>query len=145
MVSEINNKYPGIQRKGELFNTGGYTGSWNNGDNDGRLAWLHQKELVLNSSDTANILDAVHTVRGITNIGESINESIMNGISQMVLSLMNLGNYGKGYNLATAEGGQESVFNINANFPNANDVESIREAIMSLPNLASQYIARNRK
>ena len=63
----------------------------------------------------------------------------------MVLSLMNLGNYGKGYNLATAEGSQESVFNINANFPNANDVESIREAIMSLPNLASQYIARNRK
>ena len=137
--------YSGATQKGQLFNTGGYTGEWNNGDIDGRLAWLHQKELVLNSSDTANILDAVHTVRGITNIGESINESIMNGISQMVLSLMNLGNYGKGYNLATAEGSQESVFNINANFPNANDVESIREAIMSLPNLASQYIARNKK
>ena len=137
--------YSGATQKGQLFNTGGYTGEWNNGDMDGRLAWLHQKELVLNSSDTANILDAVHTVRGITNIGESINQSIMNGISQMVLSLMNLGNYGKGYNLATAEGSQESVFNINANFPNANDVESIREAIMSLPNLASQYIARNRK
>ena len=137
--------YSGATQKGQLFNTGGYTGEWNNGDIDGRLAWLHQKELVLNSSDTANILDAVHTVRGITNIGESINESIMNGISQMVLSLINLGNYGKGYNLATAEGSQESVFNINANFPNANDVESIREAIMSLPNLASQYIARNKK
>lgn len=137
--------YSSAKQKGQLFNTGGYTGEWNNGDMDGRLAWLHQKELVLNSSDTANILDAVHTVRGITNIGESINQSIMNGISQMVLSLMNLGNYGKGYNLATAEGSQESVFNINANFPNANDVESIREAIMSLPNLASQYIARNRK
>ena len=147
----IQKNYPNATLKGNLykngtaFNTGGYTGEWNNGDMNGRLAWLHQKELVLNSSDTANILDAVHTVRGITNIGESINESIMNGISQMVLSLMNLGNYGKGYNLATAEGGQESVFNINANFPNANDVESIREAIMSLPNLASQYIARNRK
>ena len=137
--------YSSATQKGQLYNTGGYTGSWNNGDTDGRLAWLHQKELVLNSSDTANILDAVHTIRGITNIGESINQSIMNGISQMVLSLMNLGNYGKGYSLATAEGSQESVFNINANFPNANDVESIREAIMSLPNLASQYIARNRK
>ena len=131
--------------KPNQFDTGGYTGEWNNGDTDGRLAWLHQKELVLNSSDTENILDAVNSVRNITSLGDSINESIMNGISQMVLSLMNLGNYGKGYNLATAEGSQESVFNINANFPNANDVESIREAIMSLPNLASQYIARNRK
>ena len=97
------------------------------------------------TSDTANILNAVDTVRDIANLGTSINQSIMDGISQMVLSLMNLGNYGKGYNLATAGDNQESVFNINANFPNANDVESIREAIMSLPNLASQYIARNRK
>lgn len=141
----IQQNYPNATLHGKLYNTGGYTGEWNNGDTDGRLAWLHQKELVLNSSDTANILNAVDTVRDIANLGTSINESIMNGISQMVLSLMNLGNYGKGYNLATAEGSQESVFNINANFPNANDVESIREAIMSLPNLASQYIARNRK
>jgi hypothetical protein len=38
-----------------------------------------------------------------------------------------------------------NVFNITAEFPNANDVNEIREAIMSLPNLASQYIARNVK
>ena len=146
--ADMLNRYPGLHYvnvKSIKFNTGGYTGSWNNGDTDGRLAWLHQKELVLNSSDTANILNAVDTVRDIANLGTSINQSIMDGISQMVLSLMNLGNYGKGYNLATAGDNQESVFNINANFPNANDVESIREAIMSLPNLASQYIARNRK
>lgn len=147
-TADMIRRYPGLRYidvRSTQFNTGGYTGSWNNGDTDGRLAWLHQKELILNSSDTANILNAVDTVRDIANLGTSINNSIMNGISQMVLSLMNLGNYGKGYNLATAEGRQESVFNINANFPNANDVESIREAIMSLPNLASQYIARNRK
>jgi len=29
--------------------TGGYTGEWSN---DGRLAFLHQKELVLNAEDT---------------------------------------------------------------------------------------------
>ena len=146
-AAAIISKYPNLPYKGSSssFNTGGYTGSWNNGDNNGRLAWLHQKELVLNSSDTKNILNAVDTVRDIANLGTSINQSIMDGIGQMVLSLMNLGNYGKGYNLATAEGSQESIFNINANFPNANDVESIREAIMSLPNLASQYIARNKK
>ena len=141
----IKSNYPTATQRGQTFKTGGYTGSWNNGDTDGRLAWLHQKELILNSSDTENILDAVDTVRSITSLGESINQSIMDKISQMVLNLMNLGNYGKGYNLATTEGSQESVFNINANFPNANDVESIREAIMSLPNMASQYIARNRK
>jgi len=41
--------------------TGMYTGTWNN--NGGRLAFLHQKELVLNQDDTKNILDAVAMVR----------------------------------------------------------------------------------
>ena len=42
------------------FDTGGYTGEW--GDS-GRLAILHQKELVLNQADTSNILAAVDLVR----------------------------------------------------------------------------------
>ena len=63
----------------------------------------------------------------------------------MVLSLMNLGNYNTGNMDVKGNTEEQNVFNINASFPNANDVESIREAIMSLPNLASQYIARNKK
>ena len=52
------------------FDTGGYTGEW---DNSGRLAILHQKELVLNKDDTENILNAVEFVRGIaSSIGASL-------------------------------------------------------------------------
>jgi TP901 family phage tail tape measure protein len=42
------------------FDTGGFTGS---GFSDGKLAILHQKELVLNQMDTSNILKAVNLVR----------------------------------------------------------------------------------
>ena len=38
------------------FDTGGYTGSWGP---EGRLAMLHQKEIVLNAQDTENLLSAV--------------------------------------------------------------------------------------
>ena len=124
------------------FDTGGYTGNWNGGN--GRLAVLHSKELVLNAKDTENMLAAVNTVRSIANLGDSINQSIMNGISQMILGLTGLGKYGN-YSIGETKESGDTIFEIQANFPNANDVESIREAIMSLPNLASQYIARNKK
>jgi TP901 family phage tail tape measure protein len=44
------------------FDTGGFTGS---GFSDGKLAILHQKELVLNQMDTNNILKAVNLVRNL--------------------------------------------------------------------------------
>jgi hypothetical protein len=43
--------------------TGGYTGSWGS---EGRLAMLHQKELVLNAVDTENFLSAINIVRDIS-------------------------------------------------------------------------------
>jgi len=43
------------------FDSGGYTGDWSGAN--GRLALLHQKEIVLNESDTANLLNAVDMVR----------------------------------------------------------------------------------
>jgi hypothetical protein len=42
------------------FDTGGYTGEWGP---EGRLAMLHQKEIVLNAHDTENILSIVDMVR----------------------------------------------------------------------------------
>ena len=44
------------------LDTGGYTGVWGP---DGRLAMLHEKELVLNASDTSNFLKAVDVMREI--------------------------------------------------------------------------------
>jgi hypothetical protein len=41
------------------FNTGGYTGAWGS---EGRLAMLHEKELVLNQDDTKNLLETVDVV-----------------------------------------------------------------------------------
>jgi hypothetical protein len=49
-------------KKMMLLNTGGYTGEWGN---EGRLAVLHEKELVLNKKDTSNILDAVKISRNL--------------------------------------------------------------------------------
>lgn len=141
--SQAKNKYSGkLWKNPNVFDTGGYTGDWNGGS--GKLAVLHSKELVLNANDTENMLAAVNTVRQIANLGDSINQSIMNGISQMILGLTGLGHYGN-YSIGDSKESGDTIFEIQANFPNANDVESIREAIMSLPNLASQYIARNKK
>ena len=45
------------------YSSGGYTGEWGN---TAKLAGLHEKELVLNQTDTANILDAVSLIRQMT-------------------------------------------------------------------------------
>ena len=125
------------------YDTGGYTGEWGN---DGRLAFLHQKELVLNKDDTANFLESINTLRDMTSLNGSINGAISKAIANMVIELGNVKSAGGGsilMNNTTENGGD--IFNITAEFPNANDVNDIREALMSLPNLASQYVNRNLK
>ena len=120
--------------------TGGYTGDW--GSTDGRLAILHQKELVLNQKDTGNILSAVQTVRDISS---SLESGIMSKLSAMIGGLSNLTQLS--YNPAIADNGSstENIFNITAEFPNADSVETIQAAILNLPNIASQYIAEHKK
>jgi hypothetical protein len=44
------------------MDTGGYTGEWGS---SGKLAMLHEKELVLNQNDTANFLDALNISRDV--------------------------------------------------------------------------------
>ena len=131
--------------KGQLsgYDTGGYTGDWAGGE--GRLALLHHKELVLNAQDTQNILAAVDSIRQIASLGSSISGAIASSIGNMIMSLTGLGNnnYGNLRSNATNEG--DNIFNITAEFPNADSVETIQEAIMSLPTLASQYLSRDRK
>ena len=118
---------------GIKFASGGYTGDWH-GDgspdtDDGKLAWLHQKELVLNESDTSNILKVVDIVR---NMGQTILGGLSKRFSGFDASNINNNN--------TEE--TSNTFNITAEFPNANNVDDIREAILSLPNLVSQYTNR---
>ncbi len=58
-ASRVRNKIAG----GEMsFDTGGYTGEWGK---EGKLALLHEKELVLNQKDTKNFLEALDISREI--------------------------------------------------------------------------------
>jgi hypothetical protein len=53
------------------FDTGGYTGEWGK---DGRLAMLHEKEIVLNKADTKNLLASVEIVRSIVQSIDAIGQ-----------------------------------------------------------------------
>lgn len=121
------------------YDTGGYTGNW--GSASGRIAILHEKELVLNKSDTANILSAVSAIRSIAGLNSSINDVVMQGISRMMLEMNGI-RANANYNTEASQNVGDTIYEIHAEFPDANDVNSIREAILSLPSLASQRISR---
>ena len=109
------------------FDTGGYTGDWNNQDN-GRLAILHEKELVLNPQDTVNILQAVDLIRQmISNISSS-----------------SLGSHIQNINSSTEMQELNQNIQIEASFPNATSENDIREAILSLTNNVAQYAHRKK-
>lgn len=108
------------------YETGGYTGEW--GD-DGRLAILHQKELVLNAKDTSNILSAVDVVRQLA--------------SSIDLNTMAANLAGTSISLASGSAGTiEQKVEISASFPNVTDRNEIEQAFNNLVNNASQYANR---
>jgi TP901 family phage tail tape measure protein len=126
-------------KKSQLFDTGGYTGTWGSGEGgdssskNGKLAWLHQKELILNASDTENILAAVNAVREMT---DNLRYGMLNNIlgtltSSIPTSVDN-----------NSTGNIEQNITIQAEFPNANSVTDIQEALLSLDTLAVQYAYR---
>lgn len=130
------------------YNTGGYTGQWFNGSRDGRLAWLHQKELILNEQDTPKILDAVKLVREMTtgSIISNMQKKMNNLISNLESDL--IGTYVK---LDAAAGsmnsnGQalEQQVHIDATFPNVKDAKEIEAALNNLVNVASQYATEDK-
>lgn len=135
------------QRKGYLFQakTGGYTGNWpmsqgDGLDNDnGRLGILHQKELVLNASDTENILDAVKIVRNMPNIISSIQNAISDIVGEKLSNMTNEISQGKVISTTTGSNKEENnVYNIVAEFPNANSAAEIEQALLNLKNIAAQ-------
>ena len=124
--------------------SGGYTG--NQGDDNGRLAVLHKKELVLNKDDTANMLDAVSTLNRMSAINGSVDAAIAESIKGMLLSLAgtSMPNYLSSIGGGTSVGG-DTFYIDKLEFPNANSVDEIREAILTLPNIASQFVGRKSK
>lgn len=117
------------------YATGGYTGEF-----EGALpALLHEKELVLNQSDTANILSAVSAVRTLEptllkTIEQMLDAGAMNSLRSMGGSLSTVSNF------TTEPGTLEQMLNITAEFPNATDQNEIREAILGLANYATQFV-----
>lgn len=55
------------------FRSGGYTGEW--AGDDGRIAMLHKKELVLNENQTKNILDTAKIMDKVKNILPKVSTS----------------------------------------------------------------------
>lgn len=119
------------------FATGGYTGIFD----DAKLAFLHQKELVLNQSDTENILAAVQAVRTIgTDLFKSIEKSLDgNAIAAMALMGQKLNP------VATApiqDFIEQTVHIDKVEFPNVTSRTEIEEAFISLTNDAAQWARR---
>lgn len=119
------------------YDTGGYTGDWGS---DGRLAVLHQKELVLNQEDTKNMLAAVQSIR---ELAPSMIAEMRARISGTAAASQSL--FGSRYS------GMRSAFNrkatelaqsvqINADFPGVRDAIEIKEALESLVQTSAQRI-----
>lgn len=123
-------------RPDQMFDTGGYTGDWDNGINEaknGKLAFLHQKELVLNETDTENILNAVNMIRAMT-------DGLKSGALSSALSSINSFS---GMNSQSSQDLEQNI-HIDANFPNVKDASEIEQAILSLADQATQYIHKIR-
>ena len=116
----------GWLRKDQLsgYDTGGYTGSW--GSTEGRVALLHEKELVLNKEDTKNLLDTVEVMRNLTN---SLGSSILKQMASMSRT-----------GIDGMVGGDvvEQDVHIDAQFPNVRDSREIENALNNLVNAAAQ-------
>lgn len=130
----------GWVKESQLFDTGGYTGNWSSGEGlsnakNGKMAILHNKELVLNSSDTENILRAVEAVREITSQFKSGLIGRMTSLAQEV------------YSSADKKSNRDTIqqeVHITAEFPNVNSASEIEQALLSLNDTAAQYTKRIR-
>ena len=103
------------------FDTGGYTGDWVG--QQGRLALLHKKELVLNAKDTKNMLDMI-----------GISKKALDGLREKSFSSLSKLNRTLDFNT----GAVEQNVHITASFPNVNSKREIEQAFNDLINLAAQ-------
>ena len=102
----LNDAFNNVQK----FDTGGYTGDFSGG----RLAVLHEKELILNQKDTRNILDTIKLIKDIS----------LNAIT---------GKF-KSSNTETVTQTPIQQFHIGKlEFPNVRTAKDIEDAIINLP------------
>ena len=112
------------------LDTGGYTGEW---DSSGRLAVLHQKEIVLNKYDTSNFLSGIEVLREISKAIDlqAISAQMAQSSAFTALRLPT----------SMVQPVQQDV-HISASFPNVNDSREIEAALENLVNEAVQYTSQ---
>ena len=114
----------------EGFASGGYTGEWGPG---GKLAMLHQKELILKEGDTENFLASLEVLRDIVKV---IDLHAMNAQLGGLLNSPQYHDYENGKEVL------EQNVHIEANFPEVTDRYEIEAALTSIVNRASQFTNR---
>lgn len=120
-------------QKTARFATGGYTGSWGN---EGRLAILDQKELVLNADDTKNMLSAISLLRHLVNeIGTNALDNVRSKLSGLNITNVNTN---------SPESFEQKVY-IEAKFEGQTEASQIETALNNLVNTATQRMYHNRK
>ena len=119
-----------VKKKIASGDTGLYTGEWAGGSSleNGKLAFLHQKELVLNETDTSNILNAVEIIRQL----DDFTKYMANGLGSLVIPK----------DIITNQETLSQEVTIHADFPNVINHSEIEEAMTNLVNMASQYVNR---
>ena len=122
------------------YDTGGYTGSWGK---EGKIAMLHEKELVLNKTDTKNMLDTVNIVR---QLGSSLS-TIKDTFGTKLTKYSDTMNHNVNSMVIDKTSTQKLDQNvkIEANFPNVKNANEIETAFNNLVNLASQRAMSTRR
>lgn len=113
------------------FASGGYTGSWNG--EQGKLALLDKKELVLNEHDTQNLLSSVDIIRRV--VDQIDLQTMTNTISGLTSTTIG--------NIDNSSSVDQNVV-ISADFPNVSSRDEIEAAFDNLINRAAQYSYRNK-
>ena len=120
----------GKKGKAAKFDSGGYTGDWDT--SDGKFAILHEKELVLNQSDTQNLLNSVQILRDLATNAQLGMSSRLSDVEVFRSAVFN--------------GDKDTIeqnVQITATFPNVNSKQQIEDAFNDLINLATQRAMRN--
>ena len=121
------------------FDTGGYTGEWVNGSahDNGRLALLHQKEIVLNESDTSNLLKSIGMLRDMSGLLTSLDNSRNELFSRFMMAESR-------FTTPAAPKDEKATVQqnvvINADFPNANNAIEIERALNNVMSTAWQQV-----
>ena len=133
-------EFEGYQTRYQVvkMDTGGYTGEWN--DKSGKLAFLHQKELVLNQKDTKNTLAAVKIASGIISSVAGLGSNILNNLiaGREISNILTNNN-------RNADNSVQQKVEISATFPSVQSSQEIEKAFNNLVNAASQRASLNRR